>query len=385
MTYHAQLPGAADGDDACGGSAEQEAQFWVGMERGLKLLEGQLQREEVTLTLKVLKEGRRLIITNQFEADNGMGKTLKLVTAAKLVRDFPINKLLAAHSVEQLEDAVKTIFKRLSGREVKLAVDAYKLPRVLRLIEAVSRDLATQVAAVLAQAAGAQGGSTQRGSTQLMRLLFPDFDGATRRLVCEGGLFATWDAQLSACQSTLLELASKRNERTDFNINFGKLELQHERLRSRIEALCTFRREHDQLQRELERVLNADSSSIGGKKTAVGAADDSDNVSGSTMLLQELKEAYNQFLSIDVLDVSDAGEDTWVGTKNAYDLSIERVDSHHKPSHRSACATVNADEMFSVFAKYNALFFRPRIRGAMKQFQMRLIETVKTGCGKAAR
>ncbi len=32
----------------------------------------------------------------------------------------------------------------------------------------------------------------------------------------------------------------------------------------------------------------------------------------------------------------------------------------------------NANEMFHVFSKFNALFFRPRIRGAIQEYQAQL-------------
>lgn len=37
----------------------------------------------------------------------------------------------------------------------------------------------------------------------------------------------------------------------------------------------------------------------------------------------------------------------------------------------------SANEMFRVFSKFNALFFRPRIKGAIQEFQSELIQRVK--------
>ena len=46
----------------------------------------------------------------------------------------------------------------------------------------------------------------------------------------------------------------------------------------------------------------------------------------------------------------------------AYDKCIDRVETQLPPSLPQA-ATTKADDMFRVFSKFNALFFRPRIRG----------------------
>ena len=37
----------------------------------------------------------------------------------------------------------------------------------------------------------------------------------------------------------------------------------------------------------------------------------------------------------------------------------------------------NANEMFRIFSRFNALFVRPRIRGAIREYQTQLIQRVK--------
>ena len=37
----------------------------------------------------------------------------------------------------------------------------------------------------------------------------------------------------------------------------------------------------------------------------------------------------------------------------------------------------SANEMFNIFSRYNALFVRPHIRGAIKEYQSQLIQKVK--------
>jgi dynein heavy chain 1 len=40
-------------------------------------------------------------------------------------------------------------------------------------------------------------------------------------------------------------------------------------------------------------------------------------------------------------------------------------------------ANSNANEMFRIFSKFNALFFRPHIRGAIQEYQTQLLQTVQ--------
>jgi dynein heavy chain 1 len=50
-----------------------------------------------------------------------------------------------------------------------------------------------------------------------------------------------------------------------------------------------------------------------------------------------------------------------------YDSRIDRVESQITARLRERLAAAkNANEMFRVFSKFNALFFRPRIRGAIQ-------------------
>ena len=53
------------------------------------------------------------------------------------------------------------------------------------------------------------------------------------------------------------------------------------------------------------------------------------------------------------------------GEDEKYDARIERVEAQITAKLRDRLATAkNANEMFRVFSKFNALFFRPRVRGS---------------------
>ena len=63
-----------------------------------------------------------------------------------LVRDFPLDALVAASEMgEGLRTAVVDIFAHMQ----KASVSSYPLDRLLRLVEAVARDLKTKVLSIL--------------------------------------------------------------------------------------------------------------------------------------------------------------------------------------------------------------------------------------------
>lgn len=56
-------------------------------------------------------------------------------------------------------------------------------------------------------------------------------------------------------------------------------------------------------------------------------------------------------------------------TKKAYDNKIDKVESQITAALRDKLASAaNASEMFKVFSGFNALFSRPRIKGAIQEY-----------------
>jgi dynein heavy chain 1 len=62
-----------------------------------------------------------------------------------LMKDFPLNDLLSATELERIRGAIVAIFAHLK----KIRNTKYPIQRALRLVEAISRDLSTQLLKVL--------------------------------------------------------------------------------------------------------------------------------------------------------------------------------------------------------------------------------------------
>ena len=62
---------------------------------------------------------------------------------------------------------------------------------------------------------------------------------------------------------------------------------------------------------------------------------------------------------------------------------IDRVETRITARLRDQLGTAkNAAEMFRIFSRFNALFVRPHIRGAIREYQTQLIQRVKDDIGK---
>jgi dynein heavy chain 1 len=78
--------------------------------------------------------------------------------------------------------------------------------------------------------------------------------------------------------------------------------------------------------------------------------------------MEEVKLAYESVKDIDVLDVSIEGTEIWMQAENAYNERVSRVENQIISSLRDRLGTCkNANEMFRVFSKFNALFVRPKV------------------------
>ena len=61
-----------------------------------------------------------------------------------------------------------------------------------------------------------------------------------------------------------------------------------------------------------------------------------------------------------------------------YDERIDRVETRITSRLRDQLGTAkNSNEMFRIFSRFNALFVRPHIQGAIREYQTQLIQRVK--------
>eukprot|EP01117_Protostelium_nocturnum_P006264 TRINITY_DN2259_c0_g1_i6.p1 TRINITY_DN2259_c0_g1~~TRINITY_DN2259_c0_g1_i6.p1 ORF type:complete len:4259 (-),score=1954.67 TRINITY_DN2259_c0_g1_i6:110-12886(-) len=251
------------------------------------------------------------------------------------MKDFPINDLLTATEIDKLSGAVVQIFAHLKRTSKS---SGYPIPRYLRLLEAVARDLSVKMLSIL-----------QR--KRLMALDYETFEKITSE--CRK-VFKEWEEQFDQFREVFRDIAKKRNqEKLPLRLN-----VENKTLQDRISSIRKFRKQHNELKSVITRVL----PSTGGGMNAIG----------------EINEAYDELKEKEVLALSKEGAEFWEAAVKRYDSRIDRVESQITSTLRDKLATVkNANEMFRVFSKFNALFVRPRIKGAIQEYQAQLIQRVK--------
>ncbi|GAA97827.1 uncharacterized protein L969DRAFT_96169 [Mixia osmundae IAM 14324] len=337
--------------DVTSGSASQEINFWLSMERALEDIENQLKSDPVTLTLDILKHAKRFHATVSFIADTGLKEATDLVIKYNLLmKDFPLDELLSAIDLPRIEEALKLIFGHINK---KLRVSPYPIRRALPLVEAISQDLQDQLIRVL-------------GNQRLMQL---DYDAFDRQMRAATAVFNTWDDLLKEFTNVAREVTRKRSEK----FIPIKIVSVHTKFQERIAYLRQFRKEHTELI-----AMTRNFSASNEVRRLTGRPAERLNGSSDIDMEDEVRSAYDAVKNVDVLDISPEGTDIWISAEAAYNEQVSRVENSIIAKLRDRLGqTRNANQMFRIFKSFNTLFVRPKIRGAIQDHQAQLLDSVK--------
>lgn len=353
--------------DMEGSTAAQEINFWISMENALDEIESHLAAPGILLTMGILQRARRFQATTSFHADTGLKDAKDLVQKYNLLmRDFPLDDLLSATSLKRIKESLEAIFSHMS-RKLKLALAVYPIKRAVALVGAISGDLDTQV-------------HTLVNGRSLMRMKYEDF-GKIIESIDE--IWDIWDEGIRDFTVIGREMSRRRNQQWIP----VRLRQRHSKTQERLAYISTFRLNHEQLQWTIYKVLGT-SQSTNVKNGAPsfqlpepianGVGIGRTNGMPETDATEEISQAYTELGNVDVLDITDEGTAIWVQAEMTYNERAARVENSIIAQLRDRLATArSAGEMFRVFSKFNALFVRPKIRGAIAEYQTQLIDGVK--------
>ena len=332
----------------------QEKNFWLAMETAIESIEHQLASGGVQLTMKILEKAKRHGITASFRDDSGLKETKhKVQQYNQLFNGFPIEDMLSSTSVEKLRDSLDDVFSHLNK---KLRVTPYPVRRALPLVEAISTDLDSRLHDIL------------NGRT-LMHLSFIEFQKMVAQV---GEIWAFWDDDFKEFTNVAREATRKRQDK----FIPIKIQKRHSATEDRLSYIENFRKNHEQLQKTIVNVLGPDDDEVETGNDANGHVVVEEM--GDVDAIEEIAQAYLVVKDVDVLDVSPEGTRLWTQAEQAYNERTSRVENSIIARLRDRLAVAKtANEMFRVFSRFNALFVRPKIRGAIAEYQVQLISNVK--------
>ena len=205
-------------------SAHDEVNFWLSMEKTLFDIEAKLNSITINLTLDVLKNAKRYHATLSFSSDTGLKECLEKVQKYNLImKDLPLNDLLFANDLEKIFNSIPEIFGHLNK---KLKLSPYPIKRALSLVEAISDDLKGKLIETLSK----------------QRLLFIPFNEFMKLMDACESIFHSWDDHVKEFTTIAREMTRKRSEK----FIPIKITAHHQKLRSRIDFVLSFRKQHEQ-------------------------------------------------------------------------------------------------------------------------------------------
>nr|CAD2174297.1 unnamed protein product [Meloidogyne enterolobii] len=329
--------------DPSSGTALQEATFWINLEKALVKITALRDSVEVITTLDVLKAGKRFHVTTSFESDTGLKE--KLTTAIDynvLMKDLPLSELLGASDLDSLRQAILNIFNVLK----KLRITKYPVKRAIQFFNTISADLCEQMIQILKP-------------RLLMHAPISELDEVMA--ICTK-IWFQWDEESDKIQAMFREIAKRQRSDVKFQ---HKNQYRHKELENRLNELTTFRRQHEQLSNVISRVLRfKGANSLG-------------NITEQQFQFSIIK-AYETIKEVNYLDLSHSGQQAWQSSMQYYKnhiVGIETQLASHLRDQLGSCKS--ADDMFSIFSRYNALFVRPHIQTAIREYQAVLIDRVR--------
>ena len=263
--------------------------FWENWERALLRIRKKCKSPEVELTLNILKLDERALcssLTQSFDTDTRLKEAFtKVNNYNSLMKDFPIQDLLSATTLDQIEAAVTKMLEHLC---IRIPDSTFSLNETLRLVEAISLDLNNQLLKVL-------------GTCQLMHIPFDEFEQVTNQYF---DVFKIWDAIDGKEFKRLLDVMGKKKEE-DLK-SFKSMSPAHNTLKSRIQQMRKVRHEHEDLcsvtlhqfrfgERMNEAFLDSEQST----EIALNNA------------IEKVHLAYENVIMVDVFDISKEGTVAW--------------------------------------------------------------------------
>ncbi|GKY90587.1 hypothetical protein MPSEU_000032400 [Mayamaea pseudoterrestris] len=320
-------------------NAFEEIAFWNQLSSGLASIQDQLKSPGVEMTCSLLREAKRFVATLALENNTGMEQAIVVTTdVTTFLKQYPLDVLQSATTLESIASAVSAIFDHLP----KMRQSRHYSPeRACQLVEATTVVLKDSMLGVL---------------EEFKALVFMDYKEYESKVHFPAEyVFTVFNERFDEWKDFMAD-QGRRRKLNGFGQILGKVVLHHLPLKQRLEQLYSFRGTQEQLRQVVHAILRDDEPEA----------------------IQQVEQAPRQiFASLNVLDITPVGVKTLDAALEEYDLTMDTIEERlAKLLHDKLQACRDAEDMFAVFARFNLLLTRTRVRAAVKEFQVQLISTV---------
>lgn len=326
----------------------EEIAFWNQLHQELQSIQQQLSSPGVEVTLALLREAKRFVATLALENNTGLDQALGVTQDIEhFLKSYPIVGFQAARDFDRVSQAANAIFDHLPKiRQSRY----YSLERSSQLLEATTLTLRKSIEGIMQE---------QFGSFLFMD--YKEYENNVRYPTQD--VFVQFDDRWEQYKEFFLDQARRRKIASPTKL-LEHITLHHQPLAERLDQIHEFRANHQRLREVIHQVLQDDEE----EKDAI----------------QTVESAPRQiFSALNVLDLSTGGSKALESALEDYDIMMDAMEERLARLLRDKLtACQDAEDMFRVFARFNPLLTRTRVRVAVKEFQLQLISTVAEAVGK---
>eukprot|EP01134_Creolimax_fragrantissima_P000215 CFRG0215T1 len=322
-------------------SATREINFWINLERVLdELKERRMKELGIITTIDILKRNSQVTATIGIQnIDDTIKRKLDIARDFNAaMQDLPLNDLIAATTMHQIVAAIPDFFEKFNSNLQSIRSNYkktnYKVMHAYSLVASVSQAVTDQMFKILED-------------YPLLKIDYKEFQALIKQ--CKLA-FKEWGDSLRTFQTV-----------NKPETHLPRPKIAHANLEKRLELLAKVRKQHEDIRKAIESVL-------------------ADSTSGQQA--EGIDQAYRRLLMVEVLDLSEEGSKAFALAQEEYARRVDHVETAIAVKFREQLTVAQtSQEMFRIFSKYTALFFRPRIRGAIQEYQIPLLKRVKDDIG----
>lgn len=332
----------------------EEVTYWANLHSALGHIREELSKPSTVLTLTLLKSAKRFVTTIALENNTGLDKAEEIVQDIySFLKAYPAQRLASAGDWDGITIALEGIFEHLP----KVRQSRYYDFKVVKLLEASTVTLKNRIAETL---------RSRFKSNGVMLVDYEVYDkdiyGPTQ------DIFVRFDVLYAQFVEFILDFgrriwSARGGDKTPAQIVEATV-LSHLPLKRRLEDIHEFRAQHERLRSVVTEVLT-------------GVDEDEHRIAGTGAVKAVEDAPAVAFASIDVLDLTPKGQVAFDAAISSYERKIDAIEEQLAKLLRERLkACQDAEDMFTVFARFNPLLTRTRVQNAVKEFQVHLISTV---------
>ena len=332
----------------------EEVAFWTELEVALKNIRGELSKPEVVLTLTMLKEAKRFLATIALENNTGLDAAeAHAADVANYLRSYPIEQLAAARDMTRVGEAMDSIFEHLPRiRQSRF----YDLDRCARLLEASTLTLRQRMESILRE--------KNKSNAIVLTLSFEQYEKNVRFPTQD--IFVRFEDSFDTFTDFLLEQGRRKRVASSMDPSktpaqvVKSIILYHQLLRERLDAIHSFRVQHEKLRSVVTEVLTGDNEA-GGSSSAVAAPSGNDDVgaAGATAIREVEEAPMAVFGGVDLLDLSSRGKAAFQTALERYDRKVDAVEEKLAKLLRDKLTSAQVRAFFMTRAAFiNLILFR---------------------------